>query len=154
MIMKKRSPKLTTTHRVLSGLFGAAAMTVAAAPALCAEATEAAANPLPVQKPMAAPQIPAAGLSVYIDPQTGAILKEPAPATQPLQLSPEEQRAMSTSHDGLVEVPASVPGGGYKLDLQGRFMNSLIGTVDANGKIRIRHFDVDDKAHAHASPEK
>jgi hypothetical protein len=76
---------------------------------------------------------------IYIDPQTGAILPEPAPGSVPLQLSPQQQNAFSTSHEGLVEVPSAVPGGGFKLDLQGRFQSPLIGTVDANGKVRIHH---------------
>src|SRR5450631_1410512 len=50
----------------------------------------------------------ASGLRIYIDPQTGAILKEPAPGAVPLQLTPQLQNTLSTSHQGLVEVPNSV----------------------------------------------
>ena len=32
-----------------------------------------------------------------------------------------------------------MPGGGVKLDLQGRFQSPLIATVDENGKVRMQH---------------
>lgn len=81
----------------------------------------------------------ASGLMIYIDPKTGAILKVPAPGTVPLQLSPQLQNALSTSHDGLVEVPSPLPGGGIRLDLQGRFQNPLFVTIDADGNAKILH---------------
>jgi hypothetical protein len=88
-----------------------------------------------------APAVPerASGMTVYIDPQTGAILQEPAPGTVPLELTPQERNALSTSHEGLVEVPSPVPGGGVKLDLQGRFQNPLIVTIDPNGRVKTQH---------------
>jgi hypothetical protein len=81
----------------------------------------------------------ATGMKVYIDPQTGAILSEPAPGSVPLQMSPQEQNALSTSSQDLVQIPSSEPGGGVKLDLQGRFQSPLIATIDANGKVKIEH---------------
>jgi hypothetical protein len=78
-------------------------------------------------------------MTVYIDPQTGAIRPSPAPGTVPLVLSPRDANAMRTDTEGLVEVPSSVPGGGVKLDLQGRFQSPLVGTIDADGKVRIQH---------------
>jgi hypothetical protein len=81
----------------------------------------------------------AAGMTIYIDPQTGAILKEPAPGTVPLQLTPQLRNALSTSHQGLAETPSAVPGGGIKLDLQGRFQNPLFVTIDAAGKLKMQH---------------
>ena len=83
----------------------------------------------------------AAGMTIYIDPQTGAILKEPAPGSVPLQLTPQLRNALSTSHQGLVETPSAVVGGGIKLDLQGRFQNPLIVTIDADGKLKTQHLD-------------
>ena len=74
---------------------------------------------------------------IYIDPQTGAILNEPAPGTVPFQVTPELQNALSTSHQGLVETPTA--GGGVKVDLQGRFQSPLAATIDANGNLRIQH---------------
>ena len=84
-------------------------------------------------------------MMIYIDPQTGAILKEPAPGTVPLQLTPDLQKALSTSDQGLVEVLSSVPGGGVTVDLQGRFQSPLFVTIDANGKVKMQHL--------HATPE-
>jgi hypothetical protein len=89
-------------------------------------------------KPAAAPT-GASGMTVYIDPRTGAILKEPAPGTLPLQLTPQLRDALSTSHQGLVEVPSPVPGGGVKVDLQGRFQSPLVVTIDPEGKIKTQH---------------
>jgi hypothetical protein len=81
----------------------------------------------------------APGMTIYIDPSTGALLREPAPGSVPLQLTPRLQNAFSTSHQGLSEVPISVPGGGVKVDLQGRFRSPLIATTDASGKVRLQH---------------
>ena len=78
---------------------------------------------------------------VHIDPKTGAILKEPAAGTVLLRMTPQLQNAISTSHEGLVEVPSSVPGGGIKVDLQGRFQSALIGTIDANGQLKMQHLE-------------
>lgn len=89
----------------------------------------------------------AAGMIVHIDPQTGAVLSAPAPGTVPLIMSTEQQNAFSTSHQGLVEVPAAVPGGGFKLDLQGRFQSPLFVTVQPDGESNIQHLGVEPGAH-------
>ena len=81
------------------------------------------------------------GMTIYIDPETGAFLKEPAPGHEPLQLTPQLQNALSTSDSGLVEVPSPVPGGGVMIDLQGRFQSPLVGTIDANGKVKMQHLN-------------
>jgi hypothetical protein len=82
-----------------------------------------------------------AGMIVYIDPSTGAVLSAPAPGAQPLRLTPAERNALSTSHAGLVQVPSSVPGGGVKLDLQGRFQSPFIAVVGADGTATVRHLE-------------
>jgi hypothetical protein len=92
----------------------------------------------PAEQPAAVPE-GASGMKAYIDPQTGAIRTDAAPGTEPLPLTPQERNALSTSHDGLVQVPSSVLGGGVKLDLQGRFQSPLIATIDANGKVKTQH---------------
>src|SRR5262245_57755342 len=74
----------------------------------------------------------AAGMTVHVDPQTGALRREPAAGTAPLQLSPQLQNALSTSHQGLVETPSPVPGGGIKVDLQGRFQSPLMVTIGSD----------------------
>jgi hypothetical protein len=146
--MKGRAHRKRATQKLLAGLFAAApCLAVTAQPAFpgegqpaCSEQTrsDATASQQPTEKPATAPN-GAAGMMVYIDPQTGAILKEPAPGSVPLQLTPQLQAAFSTSHQGLVEVPNSVPGGGVILDLQGRFQSPVFATIDANGKVKIQH---------------
>jgi len=135
------------THRLLltSLLAAGTCFAVAAQPAFPGESQPApsgqtqAGSATSVSPQTAEAPVPATGMTIYIDPNTGAILKEPAPGTVPLQLTPQLQNALSTSDRGLVEVPGSVPGGGVKLDLQGRFQSPLFATIDANGKIRIQH---------------
>ena len=92
----------------------------------------------PAEKPAAIPE-GASGMIIHIDPQTGKLRKAPAPGTVPLQLSPQERNAFSTSHQGLVEMLSSVPGGGVKLDLQGRFQSPLVVTIDPDGKVKMHH---------------
>jgi hypothetical protein len=97
--------------------------------------------PSPAASTAAPATVPAVvpGMTVHIDPKTGAILKEAAPGSVPLQLTPQLRNALSTSHQGLVEEPSTVPGGGVKLDLQGRFQNPVIVTTDADGKVKLQH---------------
>ena len=97
----------------------------------------------------AKPPASAPGMRVFIDPQTGGFLSEPPPgATQP-ELSPQERNALSTSHQGLVEVPSTVPGGGVGLDLQGRFQSPLTATVAPDGKVTIEHRRLDARPSGH-----
>lgn len=96
--------------------------------------------------------LPASGLTVYVDPQTGAFLKEPAPGHVPLQLSPKLQSALSTSHKGLVESPSTLPGQGVKVDLQGRFQSPLFITLDADGKATVRHLHPSPQSDAKQQP--
>src|SRR6266849_5933634 len=92
---------------------------------------------LPAPAGVTAPAAP--GMTIYVDPKTGAIVKEPAPGTVPLTLTPQLRNALSTSHQGLVEEVSPIPGGGIKLDLQGRFQNPLMVTIDGEGKVRMQH---------------
>ena len=150
--MTGRTHRTRVTHRLLMGLLVAGAgFVVAAEPAFPSESPSVAsehaqtgagesAGPPPAEKPAAGPG-GASGMTVHIDPQTGALLKEPAPGTVPLQLTPQLQNALSTSHQGLVETPSRIPGGGVKLDLQGRFQSPLVVTIDANGKVKMQHLD-------------
>jgi hypothetical protein len=83
----------------------------------------------------------APGMTIHIDPLTGALLKEPAPRSLPLQLPPSLLNALSTSHQGLVEAPSPVPGGGVMVDLQGRFRSMLFATIGPDGRVKIMHLD-------------
>ena len=123
--MKRRTYGARVTRRLLTSLLAAGACFVAAQPAFQGERQPA----------------PAGGMTIHIDPQTGTILKEPAPGTVPLQLTPELQNRLSTSDTGLVEVPSALPGKGVKIDLQGRFQSPLIVTIDANGQVKMQHLD-------------
>ena len=112
-------------------------LVVAACVALAAPFAFAQGQPAPTGKTPASAAAP--GMIIHIDPQTGAILEGPAPGSVPLQLTPELQNSLSTSNQGLVEVPSSVPGGGVIIDLQGRFQSPLVGTIDSSGKLKIQH---------------
>ena len=141
--------RMRVKHGLLIGLFTAGACFAVTAPSTFSGESRsvpsgqtqtvsgASGSHQPAEKPAAVSGAP--GMTIYIDPQTGAILNEPAPGTVPLQLTPELQNALSTSDQGLVEVPSSVPGGGVTVDLQGRFQSPLIATTDANGKVKIQH---------------
>ena len=138
--MKGRRLEMPITGGLLASIIGIAACSlVTARPALPEEgAPDTSVSKPPAEKPAAVPE-GASGLTIHIDPQTGVIRQAPAPGAVPLQLPPRQQNSLSTSHEGLVEVPNPVPGGGVKLDLQGRFQSPLIGTIDANGKVNMHH---------------
>lgn len=137
------------THRssriLWSVLAGGACLTVAVLPVRAEDRQSGApvqAAPEAVAQPTSSPaQTPsgAAGMTIYIDPKTGALRQDPAPGTVPLPLTPQLQNALSTSHEGLIQVPSTVPGGGVEIDLQGRFQSPLIATIDADGKLRMQH---------------
>jgi len=121
-----------------AALLAAACVAVATGPAYCqtvwVDAPPIAAADMPSEVPDTT-----AGLVVYIDPVTGAILGQPAPGATPLPLSPEVSEALSTSSAGLVSVP--LPGGGFMIDLQGRFQSPMMATIDAYGVVRTQHLD-------------
>jgi hypothetical protein len=83
----------------------------------------------------------AGGLTVHIDPLTGHFTKPGGGI--PMQLSPAEANALSTSHQGLVETLSPRPRGGAVVHLQGRFQSPLVATIDAQGKVTIQHLDAD-----------
>jgi hypothetical protein len=78
-----------------------------------------------------------AGLRVYKDPQTGEFT-EPPPNTSIATTTAPIERAFSRSHEGLLAVPSSMPGGGVRVDLQGRFRSHFVATKDADGKVSVR----------------
>ncbi len=80
-----------------------------------------------------APATGQSGYRVYIDPATGRFLDHPVGGGA-LQLTPELQNAVSTSSAGLQPVPA--PGGGFMVDLQGRFQNVMAASVTTAGELK------------------
>lgn len=77
------------------------------------------------------------GYRIMINPDTGEILAPTRQFRPSMHLSIDEANAMSTSHDGLYE--KRLPGGGYAVNLQGRFQSSLFATVDKAGNVITTH---------------
>jgi len=119
----RRSGNRFTSNLRAGGIGAGACVLMAAQPALSADApAPTPSTPAQTGAGASAPR-PPEGLTVHVDPKTGEFVSRPAPGTPPLSLTPEEQNAFSTSHQGLTEVPVAKPGGGYKLDLKGRFQS-------------------------------
>lgn len=79
-----------------------------------------------------------AGRRVYVDPKTGRPSSVPPSGPPGLSRLPEVANPLSTSSDGLREVPVATPGGGVMVDLQGRFRNMVTATVRADGTVGLR----------------
>jgi hypothetical protein len=79
-----------------------------------------------------APPAAAPGMRVYIDPKTGEPTTPPPGAA--VEAAPAVQQR---SGEGLVE--ETLPGGGVKVDLQGRFKTPLVVTVGPDGRARVGH---------------
>jgi len=150
--MNGRTHRTSVTLRLLTSMLATGAcVAVVAQPAFPGDGRFASSEQTQPEAGASIPQLPAEkpvavlggtdGLMIHIDPQTGAILKEPAPGTVPLQLPPTLRRALSTSHRGLLETPSLVPGGGVKVDLQGRFQSPVFATIDAGGKLKLHHLN-------------
>jgi len=77
----------------------------------------------------------AAGLIINVDPTTGAILEQAAPGATKLEVPAELAERWSTSDEGLIEQPNPSGGKGMYMNLQGRFENGMVATVDASGKL-------------------
>lgn len=78
----------------------------------------------------------ARGFVVHIDPITGEILPGvPAGGVTP----PNAAAAAKVPVPQFFEVPSSVLGGGVMVDLQGHFLTPLVATIDADGKVTLKH---------------
>jgi hypothetical protein len=75
------------------------------------------------------------GLVLNIDPATGAIVEEPVPGATRLAIPTALSERWSTSDEGLLEMPNPSGGKGVYVNLQGRFENGMVGTIDADGKL-------------------
>jgi hypothetical protein len=76
-----------------------------------------------------------AGMILNIDPVTGAIVDEAAPSASKLAVPASLAERWSTSDEGLVVQPNPSGGKGVYINLQGRFENGMVATVDASGKL-------------------
>jgi hypothetical protein len=86
--------------------------------------------------PLDGPGSMAEGYVVHVDPQTGRI-EQQSQSTFPVAADSKMQHRLSTSSEGLVETPSPVPGGGVMVDLEGRFMNTFVATVDDSGGVEV-----------------
>ena len=85
-------------------------------------------------QPALAPS-PQVGLVINIDPATGAIVDRATPTTTKLEVPASVSARWSTSDEGLVEEPNPSGGEGVYVNLQGRFENGMVGSIDANGQL-------------------
>jgi len=76
----------------------------------------------------------AAGYVVHVDPATGRLAPSPR-GSAPAMFDEEMRNRLSTSSEGLVEKPSPIAGGGTMVDLQGRFQNAFVATVDDSGRV-------------------
>ncbi|OGI42661.1 MAG: hypothetical protein A2150_05395 [Candidatus Muproteobacteria bacterium RBG_16_64_11] len=125
---------LTMTARTSAGLIFIAAICAGCAsqgtsPALD---TSQAATAEPVSAQTAPAPDRAAGMRVYKDPQTGEFTAPPTAEAVP------REGLVTTAPVDLRETVSTVPGGGIKVDLQGRFRSHFIATKDADGNVSVR----------------
>lgn len=78
-----------------------------------------------------------AGRKVFVDPITGKTVPPP-PQAPGVVLPLPADHALSTSGEGLREVPVTTRGGGVKVHLQGRFRSTVKATVGSDGKLTTR----------------
>ena len=78
----------------------------------------------------------APGFVVHIDPITGEIL--PGPSAGALT-PPKAAETAKMPAPQFFAAPSSVPGGGVVIDLQGHFRTPLVATIDADGKMTLKH---------------
>ncbi len=87
------------------------------------------------QKQPSTSEIQHAGYVVHFDPATGQWTDQ---ATGAVSVTIDEglRNALSSSAEGLEEVPSTVEGGGTMVDLQGRFQNAMFSAIDKNGQLQ------------------
>ncbi len=76
------------------------------------------------------------GHIAYIDPTTGKLAAPPPDfRLRPDLMTPQMQNSLSTSTQGLIEEPVTVPAGGFKVNLRGRFNSASFARVRADGQV-------------------
>lgn len=81
-----------------------------------------------------------AGMRVYVDPQTGELVSSPVTAEQRQQASAADA---AFNQDNTDLVPVRMPDGSIMVDLQGRFQQATVATVQPDGSIRTYCNDAD-----------
>ena len=76
-----------------------------------------------------------AGRNAFVDPKDGRIVPRPIQPQAPLPA--QAQNALSTSGEGLREVPGKTRSGGMKVHLQGRFRSTVSASTDS-GRLTTR----------------
>ena len=76
--------------------------------------------------------VSSAGMRLYVDPDTGEFVETPSEASA-VETAQDEMGQFSTSTAGLFEEEA--PGGGIMVNLQGRFQQAYIATIDESGNL-------------------
>ncbi|HET6349350.1 MAG TPA: hypothetical protein VFH88_09745 [Candidatus Krumholzibacteria bacterium] len=76
-----------------------------------------------------------AGMTVNIDPTTGAIVPEAVPGGTKLEIPAQLANSWSTNDDGLVEEPNPSGHKGVYVNLQGRYASGMVGTVTTDGAL-------------------
>jgi hypothetical protein len=84
--------------------------------------------------PTASQPVGAVGYVARLD-GSGHVITGPEAAAPDADFNAEMAKSINTSSEGLKQVP--MPGGGYKVDLQGRFMSAYVATKDAKGKLVV-----------------
>ena len=152
--MKGWAHRRKILERRLIGLAAAVAWTALLAPPTFAGGQPALAEQAQVECTNSGPRQPgqepaASDMIIHVDPQTGLIVNAPAPGAVPLPLPPDVVNALSSSHQGLVEVSSPLPGGGVQIDLQGRFRSPVFATIDSTGKPRLLHLGERQESEGH-----
>ncbi len=79
------------------------------------------------------------GYKATVDPITGEFTVPPPAAAIPgIFGAPPPARSLATSHEGLVPVPGTTRGGGWVVDLKGRFRSAVVATVSPDGPLTTR----------------
>ncbi len=113
------------------------------APEITGETNQAASTGEDIGPPARDTPVGDAGMRVHLDPLTGEILPRPAdPAGE--ERAAEDGTTpvtgprgwLNTYGDDLVQEP--LPGGGFKVDLRGRFQSSVVATIDPEtGEVEV-----------------
>lgn len=88
-----------------------------------------------------APSTEAAGLVIYVDPATGAVVEHPTPEQERALAEKRRHDPLARSDEGLV--PFALEGGGTGVHLGGRFQSALVVHRHADGRwvYGCRHAD-------------